>query len=91
MIPDHFHDELQKSGENSSVCVVSGNKKYIFALIIQNVLYVILNRFRKIIRNKNSIFWPTTFLIHLLCAQTCAFVDKSFLKITSHNYLRAQL
>ena len=31
----HFHDELQKSGENSSVCVVSGNLKKHFPSIIQ--------------------------------------------------------
>ena len=27
VIPNHFHDELQKLGENSSVCVVSRNTK----------------------------------------------------------------
>ena len=26
VIPNHFDDELQKLGENSSICVVSGNK-----------------------------------------------------------------
>ena len=40
VIPNHFHDELQKSAENSSVCVVSGNKIYYF-LNYTNALYLI--------------------------------------------------
>ena len=40
VIPNHFHDKLQKLGENSSVCV----KNIFFLMIIDsdtNVLYVI--------------------------------------------------
>ena len=48
MIPNHFHDELQKSGENSSVGVVSGNKnlknlnKYKCSICRPNVLIILL-------------------------------------------------
>ena len=46
VILNHFHAELEKPGENSNVCVVSGEKNY-----YTNILYVIelfLNNFAKI-------------------------------------------
>ena len=63
---------MTKSGENSSVCVVSGEKKLFLNYTKCSVFNLIT-----IIR-KTSIFWPTTFLIH--CTQTCTFVDKMFSK-----------
>ena len=45
VIPNHFHDELQKSVENSSVCVVSGNTKYLFLIIQMFCIELFLNNF----------------------------------------------